>query len=176
MSAILDYALLVVLLLAVVHALLPRTPLLRLERGRLSLRPPLHGLLGESIVPILVVFAAAYLFALLLSVRALPGAALVGLVMSWLGLRVWRQWRTASVVFDRSADCIRHGPRQIGRVSQAASVNVAGEGAPALELLLRDTSDTPTLWTVPGVDDVHAPTVGRAIAEYLGVPFVTRAG
>src|SRR5437773_8744031 len=94
-----------VLLLAVVHFLLPREPLVRQAQGRLSLRPPLPRLLGEAAIPLLGLFAATYFLALLLYARVLPGVAFVGFAVWWLGRRVWRQWHSSSIVFDRSTDC-----------------------------------------------------------------------
>ncbi len=174
MFGILDYLLLPVLLVALVHFLLPRDPLLRQSRGRLSLRPSLRHLLGESTAVLALLLGAAYVLAWLAAARVLPAAVLAGLVMVWLAWRLWRRWQTAAVVFDRATDSIRHGPIEIGRASRAAVVQVTGDPASALGLFLHDAAGKTTWWAVPDIDGSHAAAVGRVIADFLGVPLVTR--
>ena len=174
MSSILDFLLLAVLGLSLAHFLLPHHPLLREARGQLALSPPPSRLLGETTGILGLLLGAAVVFALLASARLLPGMLLAGLLILRLGWLAWRKWHKARVVFDRSADCIRQGPIQIGRASEATVVHVTGERAPALALYLRDETGESAPWVVPGVYGAHAPEVGRAIADYLGVPLVTR--
>jgi hypothetical protein len=174
MVGFLDLVLVAVLALAIVHFFLPRHPLLQHERGQLALNPPPRQLFGESIGLLSLLLGVAYLLILLASAKIVLGvvlAVLVALRLSWL---VRRRWNATRVVFDRGTDSIRQGPIQIGRASQATVVHVTGEPAPALALFLRGGADDSAGWSVPGVDGAHAPQVGRAIADYLGVPLVTR--
>jgi len=174
MLGFLDLLLLAVLLLSMVHFFLPRHPLIKEERGQLALRPAPRRLFGESMGLLGLLLGVAYLVILLASAKIILGvvvATLAGLRLFWL---VGRRWHASRVVFDRQADSIRQGPVQIGRTSQATVVHVTGESAPALALFMRGDFDDSTGWPVPGVDGAHAPRVGRAIADYLGVPLVTR--
>jgi hypothetical protein len=174
MLGFLDLVLLVALAFAMVSFFLPRHPLLKHERGQLALRPPLRRLFGESIGLLGLLLGVAWLVLLLATTKMVIGvvlASLVGLRLVWL---IRRRWEAARVVFDRGADSIRQGSIQIGRTSQATVVHVTGEPTPALALYIRGASEDSTGWSVPGVDRTHAPRVGRAIADYLGVPLVTR--
>ena len=174
MHGVLGYLLGAVLLLYLLHYALPRQPSLRHAQGRLVLRPPLPLLLGLSTPALISLLTAVYVMALLLSLRLLVGAWLVGALVLWLGWRLWRRWHAACVVFDRPANAIRHGPLRIAEAGHASAVQVTGEADPALRLYLSGSATGPTDWPVPGVDSSHAPEVGRAIAEYLDVPLVTR--
>ncbi len=174
MLGVLDLFLLAVLLLSMVHFVLPRHPLLKEDGGQLALRPPARRLFGESIGLLGMLLGVVWLLFLLASAKIIVGVALVSLVALRICWLVGRKWRAERVVFDRRADFIRQGPIQIGRASQATVVHVTGEPAPALALFIRDGADESTGWPVPGVDRAHAPTIGRAIADYLGVPLVTR--
>src|SRR5438445_3984442 len=112
MYLILDALLLAVLMLALLHFLLPRQPLIRYARGRLFLRPPLPRLLGELTPSVAGLVATIALFALMLALRTLPGAVLAGLMVARLTWVVWRRWQTAAIVFDLPTDSIRYGRLQ----------------------------------------------------------------
>jgi hypothetical protein len=174
MYGILSYLLGAVVVLTVVYYLLPRDPSLHHEHGRLALRPPLRQLLGESTAELAGLFVAAHLTVPLLAGRLLSGLVVVGLIMGWLVWRLWRRWRSGGVCFDREADVIRRGPATIGRASTVAGVQITGEPAPALQVFLHDEAEGVVLWPVPGVGAQQAAGVGRAIADYLHVPLVTR--
>jgi hypothetical protein len=170
MLGVLDLLLLAVLVISMVSFFLPRHPLVTHARGQLALHPPPRRLFAESIGLVAMLLGVVYVLFLLAHARIVLGvvlAALVGLRLAWL---VQRRWQATRVVFDRGADSIRHGPVQIGRASQATVVHVTGEPA-ALAVFIRGVADG---WSVPGVDGAHAPEIGRAIADYLGVPLVTR--
>jgi hypothetical protein len=170
----LDLLLVAVLAVSVVSFCLPRHPLLKHEHGKLALHPPLRRLFGESIGLVGLLLGVVYVAILLATAKIVIGlvlAALVGLRLCWL---IRRRWQAARVVFDRGEDSIRHGPIEIGRASNTTVVHVTGEPEPALALFIRGSADDSTGWPVPGVDRGHAPGVGRAIADYLGVPLVTR--
>jgi hypothetical protein len=174
MLGFLDLLLLVALAISMVSFFLPRHPLLKHERGQLALRPPLRRLFGESIGLLGLLLGVAYLLLLLANAKIIVGVlltTLVGLRLAWL---IRRRWEAARVVFDRGADSIRQGSLQIGRASQTTVVHVTGDTAPALALYIRGATEDSRAWSVPGVDRTHAPHVGRAIADYLGVPLVTR--
>lgn len=174
MLGALDLLLLAVLLLSMVHFFLPRHPLLEQDDGQLALRPPPRRLFGESIGLLSMLLGVVWLLFLLASAKILLGVILAGLLALRLSWLVGRKWQAARVVFDRRADSIRQGPVQIGRASRATVVHVTGKPAPALAVFIRGEAEDSSGWPVPGVDRAHAPTIGRAIADYLGVPLVTR--
>ena len=80
MYSFINYLFLAVMLLAVVHFLLPRHATIRYGRGRLSLRPPLQRLMGQSTVSVVLLCGAAYVAVLFLVVHLLPVAVLAALV------------------------------------------------------------------------------------------------
>ena len=174
MTGVLDLVLLGVMLLSVVHFLLPRHPLLSHQRGRLALRPSAARLFGSSLGTFGLLVGMVCLLFLLASMRLLVGVVLAALLVLRLTWMLWRRWRATPVVFDRPGDSIRLGRQQIGRASQATVVHVTGEATPALAIYLRSDGQESSAWAVPGVDGPHASSVGRAIADYLGVPLVSR--
>ena len=174
MYAFVDFVLVAVLVISMIHFFLPRHPRLHEERGQLALRPPLPRLLGESTGVLVLLLGVVYLLFFLASIRLLLGVVIAALVLLRLSWLLWRRWRTARIVFDRRADFIRQGRVQIGRASEATVVHVTGESAPALALFIRHGGGDSSPWPVPGVDGAHAEGVGRAIADYLGVPLVSR--
>jgi hypothetical protein len=174
MSELPTFLLITALVLKVVHVVLPRAPRLQYRRGSLVLSPPLPRLLGESTIALLALSTTAYLVAVLLARGAAPAALIGAFVLAWLAWVLWRRWHAGRVVFDRRADRIHHGPALVGRASQAAIVQITGGNAPALIVLLHAMPGPDVLWPVPGVDIAHAPVVGRALADYLDVPLLTR--
>jgi hypothetical protein len=167
----LDLLLLAALAISMISFFLPRHPILKHERGQLALRPPPRRLFAESIGLLAMLLGVVCLIFFLASAKIVLGVVLVGILGLRLAWLVQRRWQAARVVFDRGADSIRHGPIQIGRASQATVVHVTGEPAPAVAVFIRGATNG---WSVPGVDAAHAPQIGRAIADYLGVPLVTR--
>jgi hypothetical protein len=171
MALLITHILVVSALFAGAYFLLPRDPILRLERGRLLIRPPLARMVWDSSTTTALVIITLYACGLLILVRVIPAAILVGLVALRAFWVLWRRWHARTVVFDRLADTIWFNGGHVAPASDALVVTASGKADPALELILTRAGETQR-WPVPWVDRDRAHTVGQSIAEYLGVPLV----
>ena len=93
------------------------------------------------------------------------GTALVVLV--WRAAdRIWR----STVVIDRLRNEVLQGGRWEGRTDEVQAVVLQRHGRQPLALIFREPDGSDRRWGIPGADPETAESVGRRIADYLGVP------
>ena len=155
----------------ILRVVLPRrVTVLRRPAGAFELRRPLSRRLFELsrlafwTVLLMIFFVASWWTDFVLGVLV-GGVAVVVLV--W---RAVDRIRRSAVVIDRSADEVRDGEQREGRATDVQAVILQRHRREPLALRFRENGAPERHWTIPVADLATAETVGREIADYLGVP------
>lgn len=86
---------------------------------------------------------------------------------------LWRaadRLRRSTVLISRSQDEVRDGEHRVGRASDVRAVMLPRHRREPVALVFHEYGQPERSWMVPGADPKTAETVGRGIADYLGVP------
>jgi len=175
MAAMPDFVPLVVVValvsFSVLRAVLPRrVQVHRQEAGAFELQRPMGrrvlevGRLLFWIAILLLVFVASWMTDFQVGVLV-GGAGVVALVWRVTD-RIWR----SEVVINRMQNEVRYGQRREGRTSDVRAVVLQRHWREPLALMFREYGQPERRWMIPGADPATAETVGREIADYLGVP------
>jgi hypothetical protein len=157
---------------SILRAILPRRVRVhRQEAGAFQLQRPLGrrvlevGRLLFWIVILVLFFLASWWNDFFLGI--LVGGIALAVLVSRAVDRIWR----SEVVIDRLQNEVRCGGRREGRTSDVRAVALQRHWREPLGLMFREYGQAERRWIIPGADPTTAETVGREIAEYLGVPF-----
>ena len=98
------------------------------------------------------------------------GSIFVGLMVLRALWQLGGSWWRLPVRIDRGQNLVQSGPRTIGHADEVIQVEFTGQRRTPVALVF-PAERGQWRWNVPGVPAADAGEIGRAIADYLGVPF-----